>query len=84
MRVRAYSTLGPRAGGESTLALDPPDEMSAYRGVAARLWTTQDRRVLHLSLIHVDEWAPTAQAGHLAALSPEPLGSVRLETALAS
>jgi hypothetical protein len=85
VRVRAYSTLGPP--GAVLASLTPSDEISVYCGVAARIWSAGGRgRVLHLAIVHIDhnEWASTSLARALAALSPEAIASLRLETALAS
>jgi hypothetical protein len=82
--VVAYSLAGPASLEQLELA--PTAEMSVYRGVGARLWRDCLRydRVLHLALVHLTDWAPVGLAAALAELSPESLGSLRLETALAS
>jgi hypothetical protein len=81
--IVAYSTLGPswRAGASlERLELAPTADMSAYRGVGARLWR-DGGRVLAIALVHLDDWAPVELAAALAGLSPESLGSLRLAIA---
>ena len=68
-------------GGTGPLTVSPTDDMSAYRGVAARRWETADGRKLDLAVAHFDEWAPVRIARELARLSPESFGALILARA---
>jgi hypothetical protein len=66
----------------------PTFETSVCRGVLARVWRTGDGHartvasvVLHLAVVHLDDWAPTAFARELAQLSPESFGALAFDRA---